>query len=297
MANAKNTIVVKSVIVPAANLISNMFQLLNRGVPLRHILAGVPKKTAEINGYVKMRHREISLEADLRAATAKQDLRAMRRIKNEMDSIKDSYKRMSIWPLIEAGEFSATSNGQVTAEDFALVDGKWTNWVERKLPSCPRACVPRDVTRWSPGTRRCSRVWLVPSSMATSSPRRSSTTMVKRQKKSHEEALDGLIETFVNYNFLAGRDRQYLESIGLLWFWNYKIRIMKEAAYMLRHNPLRSLLMSAVPVGTPIETTSDRWRLTETLAWSMGIDMGLNSFRSTRGLTDFVEVRLVSQAS
>ena len=67
VANAKNTIVVKSVVVPAANLISNMFQLLNRGVPLRHILSGVRRKTAEINSYIKRRAREIDLEADLRA--------------------------------------------------------------------------------------------------------------------------------------------------------------------------------------------------------------------------------------
>ena len=84
VANAKNTIVVKSVIVPAANLVSNMFQLLNRGVPLRHILTGVPAKTAEINFYIKRRAREIDLEADLRAAEGKNDLVAMRKLKNEL---------------------------------------------------------------------------------------------------------------------------------------------------------------------------------------------------------------------
>ena len=54
--------------------------------------------------------------------------------------------------------------------------------------------------------------------------------LTKRQKKSHKEAAAGVSEAFVNYNFLAGRDRQYPESAGLLWFWNYKIRIMKIAA-------------------------------------------------------------------
>jgi hypothetical protein len=68
VANVKTLIVVKSVIVPAANMVSNMFQLLNRGVPLRAIIRGVPAKTAEINAYIKRRHREIDLEADLRAA-------------------------------------------------------------------------------------------------------------------------------------------------------------------------------------------------------------------------------------
>ena len=74
VANAKTVIVVKSVVVPAANLVSNMFQLLNRGVPLKHIIRGVPRKTAEINSYIKRRAREIDLEADLRAAKGKGDL-------------------------------------------------------------------------------------------------------------------------------------------------------------------------------------------------------------------------------
>ena len=63
VANVKTMIVVKSVIVPAANMVSNMFQLMNRGVPLRHVLKGVPAKTAEINAYIKRRAKEVDLEA------------------------------------------------------------------------------------------------------------------------------------------------------------------------------------------------------------------------------------------
>ena len=61
---------------------------------------------------------------------------------------------MSIWPLIEAGEFSAISNGQVTAEDLALADGKWTNFVERKVAELP------------PGFRTAARYALVTSDTA-----------------------------------------------------------------------------------------------------------------------------------
>ncbi len=139
VSTAKTMIVVKSVIVPAANLVSNMIQLLNRGVPVRHILKGVPAKTAEINSYIKRRGREIDLEADLRAAKGRNDIVAIRKLENEIRSLQDSYRRMSIWPLIEAGEFSAISNGQVTAEDLALADGEWANWVERKVASLPDA--------------------------------------------------------------------------------------------------------------------------------------------------------------
>lgn len=69
--NAKTMIVVKSVIVPVANLVSNMFQLMNRGVPLRAILKGAGAKTAELNSYIKRRDQEVELEAELRAASGK----------------------------------------------------------------------------------------------------------------------------------------------------------------------------------------------------------------------------------
>lgn len=113
----------KPVIVPAANMMSNMFQLLNRGVPVKAIIHGVGAKTAEISKYVKRRAREVELEAKLRAAEAENDTGTALKLSNRIQAMRDSYKRMSIWPLIEAGEFSAISQGQVTAEDLAMANG------------------------------------------------------------------------------------------------------------------------------------------------------------------------------
>ncbi|MCV0393901.1 MAG: hypothetical protein K5872_11615 [Rhizobiaceae bacterium] len=110
--NARTLIVVKSVVVPAANMISNFFHLLNRGVPLKAIIRGAGSKTTELNTYIRRRKREIDLEVDLRSAQGRNDLVAIRKIQNEIKSLKDSYRRMSIWPLIENGEFSAISEGQ-----------------------------------------------------------------------------------------------------------------------------------------------------------------------------------------
>lgn len=149
--NAKHLIVVKSVIVPVANIVSNFFQLLNRGVPLRSIIEGAGRKTAELNFYIKSRDKELGLEAELRAAKAVTNFVAIRKLEAELQSIRDSQKRLSIWPLIEAGEFSAISNGEVTAEDLALADGKWTNFVERKISELPDGI--RTVARYALVTR------------------------------------------------------------------------------------------------------------------------------------------------
>ena len=194
---------------------------------------------------------------------------------------------MSIWPLIQAGEFSAISNGQVTAEDLALADGKWTNFVERKIASLPDgirtparyALVTRDTALFQGLARAVQYGDFVGKAILYDD-------LVKRKKLSKDEAVATVNEAFVNYNRLAGRSRQYLESVGLLWFYNYKLRIMKEAAYMLRHNPLRSLLMTAVPalplvgnIGSPVSDNFLSLFNNGKLGYSIGPSMGLHSFR------------------
>lgn len=284
--NAKTLIVVKSVVVPMANMISNMFQLLNRGVPLRAVLEGVGKKTSEINFYVKARHREIGLEADLRASKGRNDLVAIRKLENQIQSLHDSYRRMSIWPLIEAGEFSAISNGQVTAEDLALADGKWTDWIERKVSELPDglkttaryALVTRDTALFQGLARSVQYGDFVAKAILYDD-------LTGRKKTDRNAAVAQVNEAFVNYNRLAGRGRQYLESVGLLWFYNYKLRIMKEAAHMLRHNPLRSLMMVAAPglpvigdIGSPVTDNFVAILNDGKLDYSIGPSMGLHSF-------------------
>ena len=61
--------------------------------------------------------------------------------------------------------------------------------------------------------------------------------LTKEKGMSQEDTMRIISEEFVNYNRLSGRGRDYLESIGLLWFMNYKIRIMKVMARMIRERP------------------------------------------------------------
>lgn len=281
ISNVKQMIVVRSVIVPAANIMSNMFQLLNRGVPLRAIVHGMGAKTAEISAYVKRRHREIDLEAELRAAKGRNDSGAALKIGNQIKSLQDSYRRMSIWPLIEAGEFSAISSGQVLAEDLAMADGKWTNWVERKVNQLPEpfrtpvryGLVTRDTALFQGLARAVQYGDFVAKAVLYDD-------LTSRKKVSKEAAVATVNEAFVNYNRLAGRSRQYLESVGLLWFYNYKLRIMKEAAHMLRHNPVRSLLMMSMPGVDTVFTDNIMGKALEgTLGFSVGPGMAFGSWQ------------------
>ena len=278
---AKVLIVVKSVIVPVSNMVSNVLQLMNRGVPLRTIIHGLGSKTAEINDFIKRRQRQLVLEADLRSADAVNDLVTSRRITNELRTIKDSYKRMSIYPLIKAGEFTSISDGGVTQEDIALAEGKWGQFIEKMTNKVPNALqtpvkyalITRDTALFQGLTRAVQYGDFIAKAIMYDD-------MVNRKKASSEDALIKIGEEFINYSRLSGRNRNYLESMGLIWFWNFKLRSMKVAVSMIRENPFRAFMatnFAPFDVGSPITDNFAAVLRDGKLGYSMGTGMLWNS--------------------
>lgn len=245
MADARTLIVVKSVVVPTLNFMSNIYQLIARGVPILSIARSMPKKLGEIDSYAKSRLREIDAEAELRAT---EDPIQQRKLKAELQSIQDAHKRLSIWPLIQAGEFSTIADVGMTHEDLELTSGKLVQYMERQVNKLPE------------GVRNAGRYALITKDTALFQGLQKSVQygdfiakavlyddLTKRQKKSAEEAMGRITEEFVNYDRLPGRFRSYMENMGLLWFYNYKIRISKVALSMIRNNPFHALTASMLP--------------------------------------------------
>jgi hypothetical protein len=254
--DARMVIVVKSVVVPVANVVSNIYQLISRGVPMMNIAKSMPKKLAEVNQYSKDRIREIELEAELRAA--ENDPMKSRPLKVELRSIQDGYKRMSIWPLIEAGEFSAISDVGISRDEILLSEGRWHQYIERltdKLPNTLKtagryALVTKDTALFQGMQKAVEFGDFLAKSIIYDD-------LTVRQKKSKEYALGRVTEEFVNYDRLPGRFRGALEANGLLWFYHFKIRAAKIGLSMIRNNPVHALLAGVIPepisgIGTPI---------------------------------------------
>jgi hypothetical protein len=250
ISSARTMIAVKSVIVPVSNMISNVFQLIGRGVPLSAIASGMPKKTAEVETFVNNRTRIVEAEAELRAAAG--DIIAERKLKAELQSLNDANKRLSIWPLIEAGEFSGISDGLQSAEDNQLFKGKLADYMETLADKLPG------------GLKTMGKYALVTKDTALFQGLHKAVTygdflaktilyddLTQRQKRTKEEALALITEEFVNYDRLPGRFRGYLESTGLLWFYNFKIRSTKVALSMIRNNPVHAMLATAGAIGMP----------------------------------------------
>lgn len=243
--DAKVLIVMKSVIVPAGNLVSNMVQLMSRGVSPATLYRSMPRKTAEIDSYVKNRLRHVEAEAELLAAN--NNPVTATKLKAEIKLIEDSYRRLSIWPLINAGEFSAISDAGISREEILLAEGKLHAYMEnavRKLPD---------------GLQTVGKYALVTKDTALFQAMQKATEYgdflgkavlydhLIAKGKTPVEALAQISEEFVNYDRLPGRFRGALESNGMLWFYNFKIRSVKVAASMIRNNPLQTLLAGFIP--------------------------------------------------
>ena len=105
------------------------------------------------------------------------------------------------------------------------------------------------------------------------------------QEKGYTEtqAMDVIKEEFVNYNRLSGRDRDYLEATGMLWFMNYKIRIMKVMARMLRERPASALFYAGgvgpmADVDTVVSGSGLGAYLDNRLGYAIGPEMGWNGW-------------------
>lgn len=287
VSEAKVLVVVKSVVVPFGNMMSNMHQMLMRGIPLRTVLRGVPAKTVEINQYIKGKARSIELEADLRAATAVNDISKIREIKTELTGIEDANKRSSLKALIDAGEFSSISDaGAITQEDLALADGRFGDYMEQlanKLPGPLQtagryALITKDTALFKGLAKAVQYGDFIAKAIIYDD-------LIERKGMTTEEAIGKVSEEFVNYNRLSGRDRTYLESMGLLWFWNFKVRSVKVALSMIRENPVRALfagLTGGIPMigdlGSPLTDNFVGVLADGKLGYSVGPGQGLNSF-------------------
>lgn len=257
--DSRTLVIVKSVVVPLSNMYSNAIQLVSLGVPLKTLRKGVTQKLAEIEFYNNGILRHMSLEA--RRNTVRGDMIAERRINTEMKSIEDSFRRLSIWPLIAAGEFTAISDAGISRDDILLSSGRVHAYIEKLVDRLPQslqmigkyATISKDTALFQGLQKAVDYGDFVAKAVYYDD-------LVGRKKMSSEAALAEVTEEFINYDRLAGRARGYLEASGMAWYFNYKIRAAKVALRMIQRNPFHAAVGFMVPapaflgsVGTPLE--------------------------------------------
>jgi hypothetical protein len=265
------------VVVPGVNIASNFLQLASRGVPLKMIGKASLQKLAETNQYAANRKKLIQLELELeinKGNTAKEI-----RIKGEIQAIKDSHRRMSIWPVIE--QFSTIAE-DLSPVDGSLMGGKWIDAVEKAVDTYlpgplqtagKYAIMSRDTALYKLMDQATQYGDFIAKSILYDHLMQSGV--------SEKDATRDITDEFVNYDYLPGRTRTYMDSLGVTWFWNFKVRSIKIALNLIRDNPLFVFLSVAgitqfgsfLELGTPITDNLIGKVADGTLDYSVGWDM------------------------
>lgn len=237
---AKETIVVKSLVVGWSNLKANQLQLLLSGVNPIQGWKWQAQAMSEVNTYLANERKLAEIHADLSASNDPKEKERLRRLKR---SLQDANDRMMIAPLIKAGELPSIAEDLAETDHYSIV-GDFTGWLEKQVNELPSGVVTAAkwavVAKDTPLYRGMNR--FIQYGDFTAKVALYQHLLSKGM--SQEDALKQINEEFVNYSLLPGRHRTYLESMGMTWFANYKIRIQKILLRHIRNNPLRVLMIS-----------------------------------------------------
>lgn len=280
-ASARKLIVVKSTVVPMINIASNLLQLKTYGLGIDDFKE-IPSIISQIETYLKNQLEIIDLETQLKSAVNDPYRRNM--LQAQLDAKQNAQEALTdIYPLIQQGEFSTIADVGLTTDELDLTSGRITEYLDKAVNKLPGAVkqVGRYllITEDTPIYRALNKSVQYGDFVAKVLLYKH---LVKNDGLSEKEALGNVREAFVDYDKYTGRTRQTLENYGLLWFYNYKLRSVKAATYMLRHKPLASLLSLAVPtdlffgtIGTPL--TENVFSKLEDLSQSIGPNMGFRA--------------------
>ena len=234
---AKNSQVIKSVVVPVANFTANVIQMWMTGIPLNIIAKGYITKTKECNRFIALTREYADLQ--LESLNGKD-------VGTRMDKIIEEIQHMSIAPVINLGEFS-------TIQDDA--DGDLTDTGSYFIKAINKIKQVRD--KFGNSTEALDELAVTERTLLYKCLERTTQYgdfIAKsicydywKHKYNENEAIFRVTSEFVDYDFMPSRCREWLEKIGWGWYWNYKLRMSKVMMRMVRDNPFRSLMFLILP--------------------------------------------------
>lgn len=274
----KDWIVVRSVVVSAGNILSNMVHLATVGIS--PITMARDMSTAVLAAEEYRRNEKLINEYSHYLAV-NHNPRMAEEYQRKISELKDSQARNPVADLIKAGLLPTIAEDLGQQDDYSLKDKLLTKMDEYTsgIPDSVKR-VAKEIT-----LSRDSNVYFLLNRsiqygdfVAKYSLYKHLTTR-SRNPMDKDSALNRVTDEFVNYDILPSRTRFYLDAIGLTWFLNYKIRIQKIILRTIRENPLRALfLMFGITAEFGLPNIMEANLATGSLSYNVGMGTALNGF-------------------
>lgn len=249
---AKNNIIIRTMAVPAMNLAANILQLVIEGVPLHTIITYIPRVTKELNQYTRLNSELLRVKQELAGETLgyrQHQLEAQKKV------LLEAIDNLSIAPLIKAKEFSSIADLGNNSRDLDLTSGSIGDKIIAAADKLSDNQLYRSIVHYGAIAPDTSLYKLLEKTNQYGDFLGKAVLykdLVERKNWSSKDALNRISEEFVDYQRLPGRGRDFLERNGLLWFYNFKLRMMKIAFRNLKEHPLLTLALSAGGLPTPL---------------------------------------------
>ena len=281
---AKNTIVIRSLTVPAANLVSNIITLhMALGIPFKDIVRLGTSIYKDTEKYNRLKQKVFKLDRIIATTTdvdpeKQAALRAP--LEQEKKRLETDIKTLSIYPLIEGGMFSTISDQGRVFEEVDFFSQKPSDAITTFASNLP-----------SGFNTVVSNVLMTPNSSvykATLKAVNYSDWIAKaitykyltEESETQHRKFDSDIAKmcaeimFIDYDQFTTPGMDYLNNMGGLWFMMYKYRIFGAAVVSLMVNPSRAILggaiASAIGAGTALTDNALIKAIQGTLGYSFG---------------------------
>lgn len=239
-AYARSVIVVRSVVVPFYNICSNILQLRMRGIPLTYIAEKIATKTLEAEQYNTLLNNQLKIRAKIATFPDPNDQGAIK-LKRRLEIIEDKIGLLSINPMIEAGELSTIND---VGDDYnqSVLTGTWAEKLNEEVGKLPDSMV--QAGKWLTVSKDTAMYKILEKATIYGDFVAKSIyyDWLTEHGTQVNDALIKSMNEFVNYDMLAGRNREYLENMGVIMFYNYTLRSLRTAFDVMLHNPVSALL-------------------------------------------------------
>lgn len=239
-AYARSVIVVRSVVVPFCNICSNILQLRMRGIPLEYIAEKIATKTLEAEQYNTLLNNQLKIRAKIATFPDPNDQGAIK-LKRRLEIIEDKIGLLSINPMIQAGELSTIND---VGDDYnqSVLTGTWADKLNEEVGKLPDSMI--QAGKWLTVSKDTAMYKILEKATIYGDFVAKSIyyDWLTEHGTQVNDALIKSMNEFVNYDMLAGRNREYLENMGVIMFYNYTLRSLRTAFDIMLHNPISALL-------------------------------------------------------